>query len=96
MTDKSNETAMAVAPAATGPGEQKDKPKPPASAQRVPKYDEAVRVAAAGLREAVIAARAAGYVIDMPFRVEHLDRISISETAAVSGPRPKAATKPAA
>lgn len=45
--------------------------------------DAAVRRLAGGLAAAIAAARAAGYVVDAPFRADALARIAISETAAV-------------
>lgn len=43
--------------------------------------DEAVHWQAGNLRDAIVAARAAGYVIATPFRLEDLDRIVISATS---------------
>lgn len=45
--------------------------------------DAAVRVSAAGLKAAITEARAAGYVVNLPFSLDALDRIAISETAKV-------------
>lgn len=44
---------------------------------------DALRVQAGLLREAVLSARHAGYVVNLPFPLEALDRIAISETAKV-------------
>ncbi len=43
--------------------------------------DDAVLWQAGVLRSAIEAARAEGYVVQMPFRIEDLDRIVISATA---------------
>lgn len=59
--------------------------KAPASHAVAP--DLAVRRAAIALGDAVRAARAAGYVVDLPFADSALGRIAISETGAV-GRRP--------
>ncbi len=45
--------------------------------------DQTVRFHAANLRSAIGDARAAGYVVNLPFPLEALDRIAISETAKV-------------
>lgn len=47
--------------------------------------DAAVRADVAALRLSITSARAAGYVVDLPFPLEALDRIAISETGKVSG-----------
>lgn len=43
--------------------------------------DEAVRWQAGNLRDAIVSARAAGFVIATPFRLDDLDRITISATS---------------
>lgn len=43
--------------------------------------DMPIRYPAVMLRKAIEAARAEGYVVQMPFRIEDLDRISVSATA---------------
>lgn len=43
--------------------------------------DEAVRWQAGNLRDAILSARAAGFVITTPFRLDDLDRITISATS---------------
>ncbi len=48
---------------------------------------EAVRWQAGLLREAIEAARAEGYVVDLPFRLADLDRIAVSATAKALAPK---------
>jgi hypothetical protein len=50
-----------------------------------PSPETTVRRCAADLRQAIEAARKAGYVVTVPFPVEALDRITHSQTAKVSG-----------
>lgn len=47
--------------------------------------DAAVRADIAALKLSIEAARAAGYAVELPFPLEALDRIAISETGKVSG-----------
>lgn len=47
--------------------------------------DAAVRAGITALKLSIEAARAAGYVVELPFPLEALDRIAISETGKVSG-----------
>lgn len=45
--------------------------------------DEAVRWHASVLRDAVVVAQAAGFIVSLPFDISALDRIAISATAKV-------------
>lgn len=47
--------------------------------------DALVRYAAQNLADAITDARKAGYVVNLPFPIESLGRIAISETGKVSG-----------
>jgi len=60
-----------------------DAPAPELVADAILPPDEAVRWQAGNLRDAIIAARAAGYIVNTPFRIIDLDRIVISATAKV-------------
>jgi hypothetical protein len=54
---------------------------PAAVADAILAPDEAVRWQAGNLRDAILSARAAGFVITTPFRLDDLDRITISATS---------------
>jgi hypothetical protein len=58
-----------------------DAPAPELVADAILSPDEAVRWQAGNLRDAILSARAAGFVITTPFRLDDLDRIVISATS---------------
>lgn len=58
-----------------------DAPAPDLVADAILSPDDAVRWQAGNLRDAILSARAAGFVVATPFRVDDLDRITISATS---------------
>jgi hypothetical protein len=57
--------------------------------------DQAVRDAASALKAAISAATSVGYRVEWPSRVEDLDAVAVSETAAVAQPQETPAVEPA-